>query len=260
MNILDTIIAHKQKEVTENKSITSIKTLEQTKYFERKPLSFAASINNPTKTGIIAEYKRKSPSKGFINNVVTVAEVVTGYEKADASCVSVLTDTQFFAGTNEDLIEARSLINIPIIRKDFIIDEYQIVEAKSMGADCILLIAANLTKQQNKQLAQFANSLQLEVLLELHTQAELDYINEYVHCVGVNNRNLKTFEVSLETAMQLANQIPNHFVKIAESGIDNALAVKQLKQVGYTGFLMGEYFMKQQHPGAACAVFANEIK
>jgi indole-3-glycerol phosphate synthase len=260
MNILDAIIAHKHKEVAQNKIATPVKVLAQGEYFERTPLSFSASINSPVKSGIIAEYKRKSPSKGFINNNVSVKEVVAGYENATASCVSVLTDTNFFAGTNADVIEARKLINIPIIRKDFIIDEYQIIEAKSIGADCILLIAANLTKQQNKQLAQFAHSLQLEVLLELHAEEELDYINEYVHCVGVNNRNLKTFEVSLDAAMNMASKIPDQFVKIAESGIDNTHAVKQLKEVGYTGFLMGEYFMKQNNPGQACADFAKAIK
>jgi indole-3-glycerol phosphate synthase len=259
MNILDTIIAKKHIEVTENKISYPVSVLETSDYFNLPCKDFAGAIANPNKHGIIAEIKTKSPSKGLIHADANIIEIALGYQNAGASCLSVLTDVDFFGGSNQNLILAKSVTNIPIIRKDFIIDEYQIIEAKSIGADAILLIAANLELGQCNQLSLFAKSLGLQILLELHDETELAYINEHVDAVGVNNRNLKTFEVSLTISENLIKQIPTQIVKVAESGIASTNAYQQLKSFGYQGFLMGEYFMKQKNPGEACFNFINNL-
>lgn len=261
MNILDKIIARKAEEVAAAKASVSASQLEKSEFFARKPLSVKQNLLAQP-FGIIAEHKRKSPSKGIINDKLSVEFITQGYSKAGASCLSVLTDTDFFAGTKEDLQKARvANPNTPILRKDFVIDEYQIVEAKSWGADVVLLIAANLETKRCEQLAKFAKSLSMEILLEVHDEEELKaYINPFVDLVGVNNRNLKTFEVSINTSLRLAELIPNEFVKVAESGLNSAEEIVTLTKAGFRGFLIGESFMKTDNPGLACEKLVMEVK
>ncbi|MEQ9305004.1 MAG: indole-3-glycerol phosphate synthase TrpC, partial [Marinoscillum sp.] len=217
MNILDQIIADKKEEVAQRKSLYPIKLLEQSTYFDGKPVSLKKYIRRKDKLGIIAEFKRKSPSKGVINNSAQVERTTIGYMQAGASGLSILTDSKYFGGKNEDLTIARSFNFCPILRKDFIVDEYQIIEAKSIGADVILLIAAALKPQEIKTLGAFAQSLGMEVLLEVHNKEELETsINENVDLLGVNNRNLGTFHTDIQTSKDLAAMIPNDFVKVSE--------------------------------------------
>ena len=260
MNILDQIIASKKKEVALKKSVVSIAQLENSDLFNKKTNSLSKSIINST-SGIIAEHKRRSPSKATINNSFAVEDVVKGYENAGASGISVLTDMQYFGGSLEDLLLARTSVQIPLLRKEFIVDEYQLLEAKAFGADAILLIAAVLTKEEIKQLSEFAQSLALEVLLEVHNQEELDKSSmPSLDLIGVNNRNLKTFEVSLQNSIDLINHIPNDFVKISESGITTTNDIKLLRSYGFQGFLIGESFMKTDNPGKSLEQFINELK
>jgi indole-3-glycerol phosphate synthase len=260
MNILDKIVAHKKTEVQSAKKYVSYTSLEESEFFHREVLSFKDFLLDPNRTGIIAEFKRKSPSKGIINDQVSVKEVTNAYAAAGASALSVLTDRQFFMGRKTDLARARRANSIPILRKDFMIDEYQVIEAKSLGADIILLIAAILTPVQIQQLASFAKSLELNVLLEVHNLEELERsINSNLDAIGVNNRNLADFTVSVETSYQLAEHIPAEFLKISESAISNPETIKQLKKAGFNGFLIGENFMKQADPGAAMREFVKEL-
>jgi indole-3-glycerol phosphate synthase len=261
MNILDKIIAHKKIEVAEKSSLVPVKLLEQSIYFDSSVVSMKKYIRHEDKTGIIAEFKRKSPSKGAINTNASVESVSIGYMQAGASALSILTDKEFFGGKNEDLTTARKFNFCPILRKDFIIDEYQIIEAKSIGADCILLIAAALEPKRLKDLASFAHSLGLEVLMEVHDGEELETsLNEHLDLVGVNNRSLKTFEVSLDTSFGLVNQIPSEFVKISESGISKPETLVELKKAGFDGFLIGENFMKSARPEQAAYNFMTEYR
>ncbi|MCW3073769.1 MAG: trpC [Flaviaesturariibacter sp.] len=257
-NILDTIISRKQVEVKESKQRCSITSLEEMPLFLRETLSLKASLLDKSKSGIIAEYKRQSPSKGIINDRSAIVDVTSAYTQFGASGISVLTDTDFFGGSLEDLVEAR-INNIPLLRKDFIIDEYQLIEAKAHGADVILLIAACLSPAEVKRLAAFAKSLHLEVLLELHEESELEHVCDEVDLVGVNNRNLKTFAVDLEHSIKMASKIDDRFIKIAESGINETKAIHYLKQHGFSGFLIGENFMRTEDPGAAFKAFVEEI-
>lgn len=258
MNILDTIIAQKQKEVTERKAVTSLAQLEKQPFFARPTLSLCHFLSDETRTGIIAEFKRKSPSKGIINDKADVLAVTSAYATA-ASGLSVLTDTQFFGGATADLEVARAN-QVPILRKDFMIDEYQVYEAKAMGADVILLIAACLTPAEVRDLAACAKGLGLEVLLEIHNEAELEHITGLVDMVGVNNRNLKTFEVDIRTSLQLIEQIPHTKPAVAESGISDVDTIVTLQQAGFKGFLIGENFMKQANPSIAFTDFVNQLK
>lgn len=260
MNILDQIIASKKKEVALKKSVVSVAQLENADLFNKKTNSLSKSIVN-SPFGIIAEHKRRSPSKATINNSFSVEEVVKGYENAGASGISVLTDMQYFGGSLEDLLLARASVQIPLLRKEFIVDEYQLLEAKAFGADAILLIAAVLSKPEIKQLSEFAQSLALEVLLEVHNQEELEKsIMPSIDLIGVNNRNLKTFEVSLQNSIELVNHIPNDFVKISESGLTSTEDIKLLKSHGFHSFLIGENFMKTDNPGKSLEQFINQLK
>lgn len=259
MNILDKIIAHKYKEVEAQKKLVPQSKLEQNEVFKREAYSLKERLFVDGSTGIIAEFKRKSPSKGVINNNVVVEEVTQGYARAGAAGVSVLTDRKFFGGSLVDLIAARQANRIPILRKDFMVDEYQIVEAKAMGADVILLIAAALSKEQIKQLATCAKTVGLEILFEVHAREELDKLVDEVDMVGVNNRNLIDFKVNIAQSLALAADLPDKFVKVSESGIDNPDVIKYLKKHGFKGFLIGENFMKQKDPGKACAEFISEL-
>lgn len=261
MNILDKIIAHKAQEVAEKKSLYPTKLLEKSIYFPSETVSLKKYLLREDKVGIIAEIKRKSPSKGMIHEFVSIEQTSISYMQGGASALSILTDYEFFGGKNEDLTTARKFNFCPILRKDFTIDEYQIIEAKSIGADAILLIAAALTPDKLKGLAQFAKSLGLEVLMEVHNGDELNsHLNEFLDVVGVNNRDLKTFNVSIETSIELASSIPDQFVKISESGINNPDTVLKLMSHGFQGFLIGGYFMSHGRPGAACAEFIQKVK
>ncbi len=260
MNILDQIVARKKEEVASAKAITTLKELEQNVAFNRETFSLKTFLIDPTKTGIIAEFKRKSPSKGIINDKVSVEEVTIGYAAAGASALSVLTDRDFFMGHDDDLIAARAANKIPVLRKDFMIDEYQIVEAKALGADIVLLIAACLTPQEILGFAKLAKSLGLSTLLEVHNREELDRsLNPYLDVIGVNNRNLKDFSVNIDTSITLAEVIPADFLKISESAISNPETIKLLKAVGFNGFLIGENFMRTANPGQAMADFVKEL-
>jgi indole-3-glycerol phosphate synthase len=259
MTILDKIIANKRKELSLAIERTTLRDLEKRKLFRRRILSMTDFIIDPDKTGIIAEFKRKSPSRGVINADVTIEEVTTGYFRSGASALSILTDKTYFGGSESDLTRARELNSIPILRKDFILDEYQIIEARAMGADAILLIAAVLSANQVLHLARFARSLEMQVLLEIHGRSELDRMCEFVDMVGVNNRDLNTFEVDMEVSLELAGEIPSDFVRVSESGITSPLVVKKLRSAGFQGFLIGENFMRAPDPVLAFSDFVKLI-
>ncbi len=257
-NILDKIIATKTIEVASRKLLIPISALEKAPAFSRKCLSMKQSLLN-SDSGIISEFKRKSPSLGWIHQEADVVDITSGYSDAGASGISILTDEEYFGGTPMDLMAARPFITCPVLRKDFVIDEYQLYEAKALGADVILLIAAALTIEQTLQLASKAHELGLEVLLEVHNAEEIGHANDYVDMLGVNNRNLKTFEQSIQTSFDLAALIPDKYVKVSESGISKAETVKELRKFGYKGFLMGENFMKEEYPAEALSNFINEL-
>ncbi len=259
MNILERIIAYKKREVAKRKLEVPVGVLEQRPLFQRNTLSLQQSLLDKSKTGIIAEFKRRSPSKGNINETANAEEVTRAYTQGGASGLSVLTDMEFFGGSTGDL-EAARINNIPILRKDFMIDEYQVSEAKAMGADVILLIAACLTPARVQQLATFARSLNLEVLLELHGEDEIDHICNEVSLVGINNRDLKTFTVDIRRSMAMANQLKDQKILIAESGINDVETIILLQQNGFNGFLMGEHFMKQPDPTIAFVHFVQQLK
>ena len=253
MNILDKIVAQKRLEVADAKAAKAQSALEHEPLFSRPTLSLANALRQADTPGIISEFKRQSPSKGIINDNVEPETVTAGYVDAGAKGLSVLTDATFFGGSFADFSRARAANpNTPMLRKDFMIDEYQLFEAKALGADVILLIAACLSPQEVRSLAQKAHKLNLEVLLEVHDAEELaQSLCDEVDMVGVNNRNLKTFSTSVETSIELAAQIPDHFVKISESGLKDAETIVRLFEQGYQGFLIGETFMKTPDPAAA---------
>lgn len=259
MNILKKIVADKYKVVDLKKSIIPTKQLERYSLFSRDTFSLANALRNSA-TGIIAEHKRRSPSKGTINQNTNVGQVAKGYAKAGVCGMSVLTDIKYFGGSLEDLQLARASVDIPLLRKEFIISEYQIIEAKAHGADAILLIAAILSKEEIKIFSEVAKSLHLDVLLEVHNEEELHKsIMPSIDMLGVNNRNLKTFNVSLNTSRSLSKLIPNNFVKVSESGISSIDAIQDLKRYGYQGFLIGENFMKTDYPGESALTFIKKL-
>ncbi|MDC0357403.1 indole-3-glycerol phosphate synthase TrpC [Oligoflexia bacterium] len=261
MNILDEIITHKMAEVKVRKELYPIKLLEQSVYFDAEPVSLKKYLKREDKVGVIAEIKRKSPSKGSFNSHFSVEELSIGYMQAGASAISVLTDEKYFGGSNEDLMTARKFNFCPILRKDFIVDEYQIYEAKSIGADAILLIARVLSPQEINSFTATAHKLKMEVALEVHNEQELDKaLSDQLDIVGVNNRDLDTFEVSYEHSLALAPKIPDQFVKVSESGIDEANIITLLKQAGFKGFLVGEAFMKTSRPQRACGKLINAVR
>jgi indole-3-glycerol phosphate synthase len=260
MNILDKIIEHKRVEVAQRKAEVSITELERGPFFKSETYSLKAALKDNSKTGIIAEYKRRSPSKGIINDKAAVEEVTLAYASNGASGISILTDNEFFGGSLADLQKAAIVNKLPLLRKDFMIDEYQLLEAKAYGASVILLIAANLSVAEVKSLAGTAKGLGLEVLLEIHNEQELEHICNDVDLVGVNNRNLKNFEVSLDTSVHLSSLIPSDKIKISESGIHKVEDIYYLEPYGFKGFLIGENFMKQQVPGNAFKDFAELLR
>ena len=259
MNILDLIITDKKIEVNQRKNLFPLAYWESSPLFERKTKSLAKSLK-ASNSGIIAEHKRRSPSKQNINSSLSVEEVAKGYENAGVCGMSILTDGKYFGGSLDDLTIARAVSDFPLLRKEFIIDEYQIIEAKAFGADAILLIAAILSPQKILSFSKTAKSLGLDVLLEVHNLNELEKsIMSSIDLIGVNNRNLKTFKVSLETSRSLAEKIPAEFVKVSESGISEVASIKKLKALGYQGFLVGENFMKTDNPGLAAKNFINQL-
>lgn len=260
MNILDKIIATKRVEVDRRKEKINLAELEASPFFGRTCNSLKSNLLKPGGSGIIAEFKQKSPSKGEINFKVKVEEVTKDYANAGAAGISVLTDFEYFGGSLENLVKAREINpGIPILRKDFMIDIYQIFEAKAHGADVILLIAACLEKSHAELLAKEAKTLGMEVLMEVHNAEELEKVNDFVDIVGVNNRDLKTFKMDIETSVRLSKLIPDKFVKISESGLDNAKTIHYLRENGFKGFLIGETFMKTDNPGEECRKLIAEL-
>lgn len=259
MNILNKIISDKYKEVDLKKSLIPTSQLEASVLFNRETFSLADALRN-SETGIIAEHKRRSPSKGTINQGTNVGLVAKGYQKAGVCGMSVLTDIKYFGGSLEDLLLARASVDMPLLRKEFVIDEFQILEAKAHGADVILLIAAVLSKEEIKTFSELAQSLDLDVLLEVHNEEELHKsVMPSLDMLGVNNRNLKTFEVSLETSKTLSELIPADFIKVSESGISSIEAIRNLRTFGYEGFLIGENFMKTGNPGKSAETFIQKL-
>ena len=260
MNILDLIITDKKIEVNQRKRIFPSAYWESSPLFERKTKSLAKSLK-ASNSGIIAEHKRRSPSKQNINSSLSVEKVARGYESAGVCGMSILTDGKYFGGSLDDLTIARAVSDFPLLRKEFIIDDYQIIEAKAFGADAILLIAAILSPKEILSFSKTAKSLGLDVLLEVHNLNELEKsIMPSIDLIGVNNRNLKTFKVSLETSRSLAEEIPAEFIKVSESGISEVASIKKLKAIGYKGFLVGENFMKTDNPGLAAKDFINQLE
>jgi indole-3-glycerol phosphate synthase len=259
MNILDKIVIQKKIEIEQAKQQFSIKQLEDSYYFKKENYAVTENFKKENNTGIIAEFKRQSPSKGIINDKANVVEVVKGYENAGVVASSILTDNTFFGGSKNDLMEARKEVQLPLLRKDFMIDEYQFIEAKNWGADIVLLIAAILTPKEVRNFTDIAQNLGLEVLLELHNETELNHVYHKVNMVGINNRNLKTFEVDVEQSIKMSEHLGNDFIKIAESGISNINTLKYFKQNGFQGFLIGENFMKTEDPSKACHAFIEQL-
>lgn len=260
-NVLDKIVANTKIEVAARKQQVTIADLEKKKAFDRTPYVLKDFIRDETKSGIIAEIKKKSPSKGIINDKISVEEVGVGYEAAGASAISVLTDFEYFGGKMEYLEAVRAKVNIPILRKDFMVDEFQIIEAKAIGADVILLIAACLEPHELRNLAKMAKSLGLSVLMEVHNLEELERsLCPELDVVGVNNRNLKNMEVTIQTSIDLADKIPTEFLKISESGLKGGDEITALKKHGYEGFLIGESFMKTNDPAAELKKFIQAFE
>jgi len=259
MNTLQTIIEHKRIEVKERQELYPIELLKKTKFFPSKTVSLSAYLQREDKSGIIAEFKKQSPSAGVLNKYLSVEKTSIGYMQAGASALSILTDSKFFGGSSEDLTTARKYNFCPILRKDFIINEYQLIESKSIGADAILLIAAVLSKEEIIDLTDKAHALGLEVLLELHSEDEISKLYEKVDVVGINNRDLNTMKIDINQSIIMSNLIPKQMVKISESGIENIDAILKLKTYGYKGFLIGSHFMRQPHPHLACKDFIQEL-
>ena len=260
MKILDKIVEDKKIEINKLLSNSSISKLENSHLFSRKCISLKESIKN-NNSGIICEFKRRSPSNQNINYISSLSDVVSGYEEAGAAGLSILTNKEYFDGDTQDIIDIRDISNLPILRKEFIISEYQVIETKSIGSDAILLIASILSKEEIIGYSSLAKSIGLEVLLEIHSEDELYKISgDDIDIVGVNNRNLDTLEIDLNNSIELYGKIPSKFVKISESGISEVESILKLKEVGYNGFLIGEKFMKTNNPMESAYDFIKKIE
>ena len=257
MDILKKITENTRREVALRKEQVSLKTLESSVFFTRKMPSFRDALNM-SGPSIIGEFKRKSPSSGIISSR-EVEFVAKGYEQAGVSAISVLTDQTFFGGFDSDLLKAAAVTMLPLLRKDFIIDEYQVVEAKSIGASAILLIASVLDKDEIKNLAELAFSLGLDVLFEIHMEEELEKMNDRIRIIGVNNRNLNTFETDISQSAGLCSRLPGNCIRVAESGIKSPEDVLNLYNEGYDAFLIGETFMRSEDPGKTAKQFIEKI-
>ena len=259
MDILEKITAFKREEVKSRKIMNPVSILEKSTFFKRSMPSFHAALAKPVPS-VIGEYKRKSPSQGTINPAADIRQVATGYQEAGIAAMSVLTDEEFFGGTNSDLQTVAGLLKIPVLRKDFIIDEYQVIEAKSIGSGAILLIASILSKKEVDILSGIAHNLGMDILFEIHDLMDLDKMNQNIKIVGVNNRNLKTFKVSIKNSNELFHHLPHDCLKVAESGFQTIEDVQHLFYMGYDAFLIGERFMKTADPGKAALQFINNLK
>ena len=260
MKTLDKIVEDKKIEINKLLSNSSISKLENSDLFSRKCISLKESIKN-NNSGIICEFKRRSPSNQNINYISSLSDVVSGYEEAGAAGLSILTNKKYFDGDTQDIIDIRDISNLPILRKEFIISEYQVIEAKSIGSDAILLIASILSEEEIIGYSSLAKNIGLEVLLEIHSEDELDKISgDDIDIVGVNNRNLDTLEIDLNNSIELYGKIPSKFVKISESGISGVESILKLKEVGYNGFLIGEKFMKTNNPMESAYNFIKKIE
>jgi indole-3-glycerol phosphate synthase len=259
MDTLEKIVAHKRTETARRMELYPVKLLEKSVYFNTDTVSLSKYLMRPDKNGIIAEIKRHSPSKGYLNKYVNVERTSIGYMQAGASALSVLTEHEFFKGSSEDLITARKFNFCPILRKDFILEEYQVIESRSIGADAILLIAAILSKARITTLTRLAHSLGMEVLLELHGEDELDKISGEINVIGVNNRDLKSLNIDISTSFRMAELIPSGRIMVSESGIEDSSAIEELKAAGFNGFLIGSYFMKHPRPELACRKLISEL-
>ena len=258
-DILSEIIAHKKREVENKKEILPIKEIVKSMNVGCKaPLSLKTTLLRSSH-GIIAEFKRKSPSKDWINQHADASIIPLQYEANGAAALSILTDETYFGGTMSDLEKAIAVTSIPKLRKEFVVDEYQILESKMYGADAILLIAAALTPEQCKQFTQIALSVGLEVLLELHDENEIEHISPSNNMIGINNRNLGSFETNIEKSFKMIDKLPKEAVLISESGISDPQTVYELRQAGYKGFLIGEHFMRTDHPGKSLKEFISNI-
>jgi indole-3-glycerol phosphate synthase len=260
MLILDEIIAHKRREVAEKKALYPVKLLERSSSFDAPVVSLVRYLQREQASGIIAEFKRRSPSRGIINAYASAEKTTVGYMQAGASALSVLTDATYFGGSSKDLEAARRMNFCPILRKDFIIDEYQLFESRAMGADVVLLIAEALTAAEVKQLAKQAAALGLEVLLEIHSREQLDKYIPEIALIGINNRDLQTFRTDVNRSFELAGFLPSHVTKISESGIADAQTMLNLRLSGYHGFLIGDLFMRETDPARACLQLVNALK
>lgn len=262
-DILEEIVAHKRIEVEQQKVVvpptifySNVETMMADDTQPRRSMreSLAASAS-----GIIAEFKRKSPSKGWIKEEGNPEIIPASYCANGASAISILTDEKYFGGTMRYIRIARPMFTCPILRKDFIVDEYQLYQAKAIGADAVLLIAADLTKDECKSFAKKAHELGLETLLEVHSESELEYVGDNIDMVGVNNRNLGTFHTDVQNSYRLASLLPEDYLLVSESGISNPQTVRELREAGFRGFLIGETFMKTPDPGAALADFITQV-
>lgn len=260
MTILDRINEHKRLEVDRRRAQTSIRALQDNYGYRQDRRSLSTSILESKHFGIIAEFKRKSPSQDDINLEADPVAVTTGYQNAGAAGISCLTDVNFFGARSNDIDRVRASVDLPVIRKDFIIDRYQLYEARAMGADAILLIAASLSAGQLDDLAAEARELELEVLCEVHNEEEVAKLSPHVNIVGVNNRNLKDFTVSISNSIRLAAMLPDDVLKISESGIEDPQTIAKLRREGFKGFLIGTYFMREADPGQACANFIDQVR
>lgn len=260
MTILDRINDHKRLEIDRRKANTPVERLIDSYGYRAERRSLVTSLTESPHYGIIAEFKRKSPSQDDINLAADPEAVTTGYQTAGAAAISCLTDVHFFGARSNDIDRVRRAVDLPIIRKDFILDAYQLHEARAMGADAVLLIAGSLSAGELDELAAEANELGLEVLCEVHNEEEVGKLSPNVDVVGVNNRDLQTFNVSIENSLRLAEMLPPSTVKISESGIEDAQTIAKLRREGFQGFLIGTYFMRQADPGQACADFIAEVR
>ena len=265
MDVLEKIVAHKRIEVEKFKEVfpesslyAHVEALINTQDAIGNVSMRKAIVESPT--GIIAEFKRKSPSKGWIKEEGRADVIPLSYQQNGAAAISILTDEEFFGGSDKFIVKARqSGVTIPVLYKNFVIDEYQLFQARLCGASAVLLIAAELSKQECRTLLHTAHELQLEVLLEMHSESELEYAELEPDLCGINNRNLGTFITSVDNSFRLASMLPKEAVKVSESGISNPQTIRQLMQAGFNGFLIGECFMKEFNPGEALAKFIAEI-
>jgi indole-3-glycerol phosphate synthase len=259
-DVLQEIIVHKKKEVALLKERVSLAELEKQLEKVEVPFYSLKKALQLSTTGIIAEFKRRSPSKGWINQIARVEEITPAYEAAGAAALSVLTDEAYFGGTMVDLRKATQAVHIPVMRKEFIVDAYQLFEAKLAGASAVLLIAAAITKEEYRQFSDLAHQLQMEVLLELHDERETEYITPIQQLIGINNRNLGSFVTDLQKSFRMAEMLPKDALWVSESGISNPATLKELRQAGYKGFLIGENFMKTANPGESLHHFVMDIE